>query len=401
MNKKKIRILYIHHGGAKGGAPRSLAFLINNIDKSLYEPYVVVGMDYEENKKLFESVGANVIYKKYIGAWHGSTVAKVSFNTFLYNLKHCIPTYFRMFSVLKEVNPDIVHLNSTCLFLAAKAVKKYNSNIPIVCHVREQLLPGFWGDILRNNVNNYVDRFIAIEKYDAQTLKTSKKTDIIYNFIDFKTYNENIKSNILRKELNINENEKILLYLARISPGNGAYEMLISLENFIKKNKDIHICLVGAEYEIMCDYLKKVLNFSEKNKNVHVLPFRNDVPNIIASSDLLIAPFTEPHFARSVIEAAAMGVPSIVSNVGGLDELVVDKKTGVIYNTQNHGELEEKIKEIINDEAMLKQLSKNAIEYAHKNFDSKINSNRTFKVYEELLKKRVTNYEPNQKKFNI
>lgn len=385
MENKKIKILYFHHGGFKGGAPRSLAFLIKELDKEKYDPHVLICTDIEENKKLFESVGAKVICREKMGAWHGSTVSGMSLGLLYFNLKHCIPTYFQMFKVLKEIKPDIVHLNSTCLFLAAKAIKKYDKNIPVVCHVREPLLPGIWGNILRKNINKYADRFVAIEKYDADSLKTDKPVDVIYNFVDFETYNENVKSNILHKELNIPMNEKIILYLARISPENGAYEMLNALEGFIKEHKNVHFCLVGAEYENMSEYLQKVTEFAKQYNNVYILPFRNDVPEVIASSNLMIVPFTKPHFARSVIEAGAIGIPSIVSDIGGLNELVIDNKTGIIYNYKDSNDLEFKLSKIIKDDKTINELSNNAIIYAHENFDSKTNSNRTFLVYDELL----------------
>lgn len=382
---KKIKILYFHHGGSEGGAPRSLSFLINNLDKNVYEPYVLCCMDYEGNKEIFEAVGAKVIYDDNMGPWHGSTVSGMSFGMLKSNIKKSLPTYFNMFKILEHVKPNIVHLNSTCLFLAAKAVKKYNKDIPIVCHVREPLLNNFWGDILRKNINKYADSFVAIERYDAESLHTSKPIKIVYNFVDFKTYNSKVKSNCLHEELKIPEKEKIILYLARISSENGAYEMLNSLETYIASNKNVHFCLVGAQFDIKTEYLSKVVEMANKYDNIHLMPFRKDVPNIIASSDILVAPFIEPHFARSVIEAAAMGVPSIVSNVGGLKELVVDNETGLIYDQNNKNDLCNKIEMLLNDANLLSKMGKNSQKYAHENFDAKINSKRTFEVYNDLL----------------
>ncbi len=382
---KKIKILYIHHGDSNAGAPRSLAFLINNLDKNKYEPYVLVFYDYEGNKKLFESVGAKVIYKRFMGPWHGTTVSGMSLEVFSYNIKHCIPAYYRMFDVLKQLKPDIVHLNTTCLFIVAKAIKRYNKNIPIVCHVREPLLQNYWGDILRKNNEKYVDYFVAIEEYDKQSLKTNKECDVIYNFVDFDTYNSNLESNILYEELKIKENEKIILYLARISPENGALEMIQKLENTLQKRKDIHLCLVGAQLENKSEYLENVLNISKKYENIHILPFRKDVPNIIASSDIMIAPFREPHFARSIIEAAAMGVPSIGTNIGGIQELIKDNITGCLIDFNDKKSLQEKCELLVDDNELREKLGKNAEKHAKENFEAVKNSKRTFEIYDKLL----------------
>src|SRR5699024_4034503 len=99
--------------------------------------------------------------------------------------------------------------------------------------------------------------------------------------------------------------------------------------------------VIGYNDENTNEYEQKVID--ESSDNIHVMRFRDDIPNVIASSDIMVAPFTQPHFARAVIEAAAMCKPSIVSNVKGLDQLVVDGETGYIYNLNNPNDLNEKI----------------------------------------------------------
>lgn len=385
---KKIRILFYHHGGNRGGAPRSLAFLIDHMDKTKFEPYVLCCMDYEANKKLFESVGAEVIYGVLMGPWHGSTVSGMSPGMLSYNLKHVIPTYLGIKKIIQKIKPDIVHLNSTCLAFAARAIRNNFPAIPIVCHVREPLLNGFWGNILRRLNDKSVDAYIAIEKYDADSLHTSLPTDIVYNFVDFNTYNESVKSNCLREELDIPKDAFLMLYLARISPSNGALEMLRHLLPMLDKRKDMHLCLVGATPDNRTKYLSEVEKLCTGKKNVHILPFRKDVPNVISSADVMIVPFQEPHFARSVIEAAAMGVPSIASDIGGLNEIVSDKETGLLFNYKTFEGIISQCEKLADDVAYRKKLGENAVQFAHENFDAVKNSQKICEVYDRILLSR-------------
>ena len=382
MRKK---ILYIHHGGFKGGAPRSLAFLINELDKEKYEPYVAFYRDFDDSKALFESVGAKVI-RAYIGGWNGSTVCPVTWSIFTYNIKHIVPTYVLSKKVVKEINPDLIHLNSTCLCFAAKSIKRSFPEIPILCHVREPLQEGFWGEILRKNCNKYVDQYVAIEEFDAKSMKTSKPTDVIYNFVDFDTYNENARSDILREELKLTQEDKILLYLARIQPANGALEMVNSLKEFLKGRSNIHLCIVGADADNRSDYFQQLKAVCTDIPNVHILNFRTDVPQVIASSDIMLVPFQAPHFARSIIEAGAMGVPTVASNIGGVDELVVDGETGYLVDPQTLDGMDRCCAKLLDNPTEYNRVSRNAINHARGNFDAKINAMRTFKVYEEMLK---------------
>ena len=386
MNSNKIRVLFFHHGGNQGGAPRSLAFLIQHMDKEIYEPFVICCMDCEDNKKLFENVGARVICSSRMGAWHGSTVSGMSLEILSYNLKHAIPTYFGIKKIVERIKPDIIHLNSTCLAFAAKAIRKNYPDIPIVCHVREPLLEGFYGDILRKLNDESVDHYIAIEKFDADSLNTKLPVDIIYNFVDFDSYNEHIKSDCLRRELGLSEDIFLMLYLARISPENGALEMLKNLLPLLKKEKNMHLCLVGATPDNRTQYLSDVEKMCENIENVHILPFRKDVPNVISSADVMLVPFQKPHFARSVIEAAAMGVPSIASDIGGVNEIVIDKETGLLFNWKTFDGIASQCEKLAKDVAYRKMLGENAVRFAHENFDAVKNSKRTCEIYEQVLK---------------
>lgn len=388
LMENKIRILFFHHGGNQGGAPRSLAFLIDHMDKTKYEPYVLCCMDYEDNKKLFESVGAEVLYEPKMGAWHGSTVSGMSPGMLYFNLKHVIPTYFGITKVVEKINPDIIHLNSTCLAFAAKAIRKKFPELPIICHVREPLLEGIWGDILRKLNDESVDRYVAIEKYDADSLHTSLPVEVVYNFVDFDSYNENVKSDCLRREFNIPRDEFLMLYLARISPENGALEMLEHLLPLLKREKNMHLCLVGATPDNRTQYLLDVEKLCENIDNVHILPFRKDVPNVISSADVMLVPFQKPHFARSVIEAAAMGVPSIASDIGGVNEIVIDKETGLLFNWKTFDGIVSQCEKLAKDVAYRKMLGENAVRFAHENFDAVKNSKRTCEVYNNVLLSR-------------
>lgn len=382
----KIKILFIHHGGSAAGAPRSLYFLISQLDREKYEPHILFWCDETGNRELFGKLNIPLHFEKYMGPWHGSVVSGMTFPIAKQAVKRAIPTYILTLKILKEVKPDIVHLNSTCLWVSAKAVKKYSSTLPVICHVREPLLDGFWGDILRKGCNKYVDEYIAIEKYDAESLgSTDKPINIIYNFVDFATYNSEVRSDCLRTEFNIGKDETIFLYLARIVKQNGALEMLQALSLFLRSNNRVHLCIAGADFNSKDEYFLSVLNVAKKYNNVHILPFRRDVPNVISSSDVMIVPFREPHFARSIIEAGAIGIPTIASNIPGPQELVIDGKTGYLVDCKTLEGLEDKCRLLTNDVVLRKKLGKNAEEYAKENFNAVKNAKKTFEIYEKIL----------------
>ena len=326
------KILYVHHGSADGGAPRSLSFLIDKIPNDKYSADFLCMSDREGNSELFQNKVDHFYFEHYMTSFNGSTVCDIrGFDEIVQLIKTPI-TIFNTKRYLKESKPDIVHINSTCLWPVAKAVKKFDSNIKVICHIREPLVNSYSGKKIRKQCERYVDGFVAIDRFDAESMNIDfGRIEIIYNFVNFDTYNTKNKSKVLYDELGIHEDNVILLYLARLGSFNGAFEMVNASVEYLKSNKRVHLCVVGVE-DISDDYTKKVIDAAQNLQNIHFMPFRKDVPDVIASSDIMIVPFVEPHFARSIIEAAAMGVPSLASNIGGLQELVVDGETGMLFD---------------------------------------------------------------------
>mgnify|MGYP004679560947 FL=1 len=199
-----------------------------------------------------------------------------------------------------------------------------------------------------------------------------------------KKYNSQIKSNVLRDELHLKQKDTICLCLARVSKENGILNLIEHSINILEKRKDIHFCFVGLKSN--SKYIENIIKYADKYENIHLLTFRNDVPNIIASSDINIVPFIEPHFARSIIETSAMGKTSIGINIGGVNELIQDEKTGCIFNS-DYSDYETKLLKLVDNKEYRTKLSKNAEIYAKENFNSVKNVNKILKIYNELMKK--------------
>ena len=136
-------------------------------------------------------------------------------------------------------------------------------------------------------------------------------------------------------------------------------------------------CLVGAA---------KVANVIAQCDRCLQLPFDPDPIGLIDAADVIIAPFTTPHSARSVFEGAAMGKPALVSNLPNLCELILDQKTGLKFNLRNDDSFLESVNKLCDREERNAQGGK-AREFATEKFDQIKNVRRTIDVYQDLLEK--------------
>ncbi|MFD2529229.1 glycosyltransferase [Polaribacter marinaquae] len=373
MRKK---ILYVHHSGAMGGAPKSLAFLIKELDKTIYEPVVWMMRD-GVARDLFIEAGAEVVFNKnkWLQPFHGTTVSGMNPMLFFKNIIGYLPTYFHAKKVLNRIKPDIVHLSTTCLFHFAKAASKLDKNIRVISHIREPLLPNFFGNILANQNLKYVDFFVAISKNDAKPfLNIKNNVSVIYNFVNIDEYNfDSLTRKKIRNELKIEDKNRLLVsYFARVSAENGVSNIL----KLAKELPNVQFAIFG--FKNQSSYEKEILN--NKVSNVLLMPMVDNVNDYLCASDLLISPFIEPHFSRAVVEASAIGLPSVVSNVGSQNELVKNNNTGILYDTVI--EAKEAILFFDKNREVIKDYGANARNFAEKFFSAKLNSKKTFELYD-------------------
>jgi glycosyltransferase involved in cell wall biosynthesis len=377
---KQKKVLYVHHGSGLGGAPISLSFLLDCIDESKIKAELLC-IFRGPVLKVFEDKKAEMIIEDKIFPFHGSTVSGMSLKLFLMNICRLPKSIYYAFKTVKRLKPDIVHLNSSSLFAVALATKMVNKEIKVICHIREPLLKNSISGFIIKNMNYLlVDQFVAIDQFSASSMKVKNNIEVVYNAVDFSRYNINAKSNSLRVDLGLNSTDIVFLYLARISKSNGAIELLDIVEKITAEHANFHFVIAGfREDGAEKSYVKKVEDRMATLKNVHKLRFVSDVPSLIADVDIMLAPFTEPHFARSVIEASSMGVPSIGSNLGGVNELIIHGKTGYLYDSMQ--DFYDYCVELGTNDGLRLKMGSEAEAFARSQFDHKINAQRIFDLY--------------------
>jgi glycosyltransferase involved in cell wall biosynthesis len=376
MDRKKI--LYVHHSGGFGGAPKSMSYIIKNLDQKKYSPYLLNIAEGPINDFFRKLPCELIIPKKGIRPFHGSYVVKSNLFHYLYGWFFLIPSIFLAYKHIKTVKPDLIHLNSSCLFAFAIAARI--QNIPTACHVREPIRKGWAGWPLRFFNKAFVSGFIAISQYDLNSLglreTNSKVNVVIYNFVEKFSDVVNSNQNYFREELNIKEKDIMFTYVARFADANGWRELIDMAKEVVLKNSTTHFVLVGAQDEKH--------HVDTEHKNIHILKFRSDVDEIFKASDVFVCPFILPHFARGVIEAAAYSKPAIGSNIGGVNELIKNKTTGFLYDSSD--EFTTLCQKLIEDDALRHSLGFEAYKFAKENFDPDKNLKRTYDFYTNFIK---------------
>ena len=157
------------------------------------------------------------------------------------------------------------------------------------------------------------------------------KITVIHNGIDIIKFSLKNKKQC-QGDLNINNFDKIITFVGRLSKKKGILDLLDALDRLTKINREkilLQIIGDGPERE---NILSKINTLGIKD-NVHIYgTINHDVlPNILGASDIFCLPSYMEGCPNVIIEAGAVGTPICASNVGGIPELITEE-TGCLFN---------------------------------------------------------------------
>lgn len=410
MSPKKI--LYVQHSGANGGAPMSLFYLLEYVKKE-YE-IVVCFINQGPAVDFYQKSGIRCIVNTKLGKLPHCTIENQSLNPlsskFYHNLKaylfhylKLIPSYYAMKRLIADEKPDIVHLNSSVLIAEGLATKSIG--IPLVWHMRDFLEYGNFKvryHILRHIISRCADVVIALCESELHRIRPEKQGIVIPNFVNFEKFNHNNVQKVdLRKKLGLTEDAKIIAMLGWNTPAKGALTLLQAFVKLKDNHPDCVLVLFGeGQREADQSKLKKLLRFLSGKKNIRleiqqIIDANNlsnrvffpgvifDIANYIAEATIIAAPFTEPHFARPILEAGAMKTLVVTSDLDGTREMILDGKAGYLAKP---GDIQDWSCQL---DMALSSENKDKIELMYKHtqqtYNADVNAIKTIAIYRTLL----------------
>lgn len=300
----------------------------------------------------------------------------------------------KMCGLLKREKPQIVHSITPkaglITMLAAKII-----GVPVRIHTFTGLVfpsrNGFLKQILvwMDKLICYCATDVIAEgngvKQDLIKFKiSSKPIEIIangnVNGVDLNYYNtEIIQSNIkkIKSELNL-ENDFVFVFVGRITKEKGIEELILAFEKLNLIYNNVSLLLIG-DFEDKHLLNKKVINEIVNNPKIISLGFKDDIRPYVALSNILVLPSYREGFPNVVLQASALGIPSIVTDINGSNEIIKNGINGYICQSKDINSLFEKKELAVKNKIHLKLLGENAKLEVCKKFSNQL-------VWQELLK---------------
>lgn len=202
--------------------------------------------------------------------------------------------------------------------------------------------------------------------------------------VDIERYNpDTIESNV-RHELKIPEDAFVFTFVGRIVKDKGINELVSAFDQINKKYPNAHLLLVGPVETIQNPIDESSFRIIEQNENIHSVGMQKDVRPYLKASDAFILPSYREGFGMVLIEAGAMGLLCITTDITGCNEIIVPGENGAIIEPQNTEALREEMEEWVSNPEMEKKMTSNARKMVSERYDSRIVREQYFEFYKSL-----------------
>lgn len=178
-------------------------------------------------------------------------------------------------------------------------------------------------------------------------------------------------------------NKISFILIARMLKDKGISEFITSSKIVSTKYPNTRFILVGdVDKENPASFIKDELNKELSGTNVEWLGHRYDIIELLQESDVMVFPSYREGLPKSLIEAAAVGLPIITTDTVGCRECVDEGINGFLVPIGNSNILAQKMIELIENPAMMKKMGKASRVKAEKEFSLNMVIEKTFELYE-------------------
>jgi glycosyltransferase involved in cell wall biosynthesis len=197
------------------------------------------------------------------------------------------------------------------------------------------------------------------------------------------------KATGIRGKLGISNDALVVLAVGRVRREKGINELVRAfLQLDLPEEKPAHLVLVGA-YEEVDPLDDDVLREIDDNERIHAVGNQMDTLPWYAMADLLAFPTYREGFGNVAIEAAAMELPVVASDIMGCREGTLHGKTGLLVPPQNVENLAESLQLLIDDGELRKKMGKAGRARVVSEFQPKDRWDGILAIYEDLTSSRM------------
>lgn len=304
--------------------------------------------------------------------------------------------------LIKKLKPDIVHTHSPKAGIVGMLASKL-CGVPLKLHtvaglpltettgfkrwllIQVEKLTYLSADFVLPNSNEQ-QKFILEHIYSnpkVQVLGKGGSNGIDLEYFNPNLFNEELKSEF-KDKLQLGENDIVFCFVGRLANYKGVNELVHAFAQLNEKYQNTKLLLVGPLEELnpLDESTLQILN---TNKSIKSVGHQNDIRPFLSISDIFVFPSYREGFPQSLMQASAMNVACIASDINGCNEIIEHKISGILIKPKSTEEILQACELLYKDKNLRSYLSKAGRKNMIENFEQKKFWNKIIEFYNDKL----------------
>jgi glycosyltransferase involved in cell wall biosynthesis len=266
----------------------------------------------------------------------------------------------RLAEIVRRERVDVLHTHQYAPFFYSAASRRLGSRPPVLFTEHGRAHPDYprRKRMLANRVLlRSRDHVVAVGEAVRQALIHNEgippdRVELIHNGIPLERFEARLTDSeraAIRAELGIEPEDLVLIQVARLDYLKDHATAIRTIERVANQCPRVRLLLVGDGPERAV--IEELVQQRTLEENVRLLGQHNDVPRLLAASDIVLLTSISEGIPLTLIEAMAAGRPVVSTRVGGVPEVVADGQTGLLAPAGDDAALAEHILRLVDDPA--------------------------------------------------
>ena len=390
MNRK-IKVAHIIARMITGGADENTLFTVQGLDKDRYEVDLIMGEEFDKSiVKRIEDENINIIQIKGL---------KWKLN-FLYDPI----VLLKLIKLMKKKRYDIVHTHTTKAGILGRIAARI-AGVPVIVHgLHGSTFEAFDSGLLNwllflfeRLTGRFTDAYISVsgvlsEKYIERGIGKKENYHTVYSGMELETFygvREKIDCRKKQRELGIGVEDFLIGNVARLETRKGHKFLIDAFKKVIEERKGCPLKLLiigeGEERRNLENYVKD----ANLEKKVIFTGYREDVEELMAIMDIFVLTSLREGLPRVLVQAAAVGMPSVAFNIDGVPEIIRDNYNGFLVKAGDVKQLTKRIIQYIDHKELRVLHGKNGRELIKGKWSIEDMVGKIDEIYQNLVREKL------------
>lgn len=206
---------------------------------------------------------------------------------------------------------------------------------------------------------------------------------LIENGIDTEHYRRTKSRDAAKSAIGVPADSFLLCAIGRLMPEKGFDVLIQAAAKLCREFPNVRLQIAGEGPERR--RLEAIINEIDVGGRIGLIGHRSDVRDLLEASDVFVLSSHREAFPNVVLEAMAMETPVVASRIAGIPEMIFDRETGLLFESEDIAELAAAVRTMIESELLRSRLTFAARSLVEARFTFSERMRKEFAVYDELL----------------